>query len=101
MGVLGTELEMPVPLDSSQCSRLSLTVPDFDDVHLALPRFLVPTDGHSAVDVTCSDAVQTNNGTGDSSSMLFKRLCLAKNNETDAKFNCHYDVHLTRKFEAP
>ena len=95
MGVLGTELQAPVPLDSSQCSRLNLTVPDFDDVHLALPRFQVPSDGHSAVYVTCD--VSAVNGSTSDGPIIFKRHCVAKNNETDAKFDCHYDAHLTRK----
>lgn len=95
------ELEVPVPLDSSQCSGLNLTVPDFEDVHLALPKFQAPTTNDSAVHVTCDvNVVQSksfSNGSNTDSPLVFKRFCVAKNNETDAKFNCNYDVQLNRK----
>ena len=96
-----TELEAPVPLDSSQCSGLNLTVPDFDDVHLALPKFQSPTTNDSAVNVVCDiDFVRASANRTDEDFMLIRRFCVAKNNETDAKFNCHYDVRLTRKLSA-
>lgn len=92
------KLEVPVPLDSSQCSGLNLTVPDFEDVHLALPKFQAPTTNDSAVHVTCDvNVVQSksfSNGSNTDSPLVFKRFCVAKNNETDAKFNCNYDVQL-------
>lgn len=97
---MSTEYEIPVPLDSSQCSGLNLTVPDFDDVHLDVPKFQTPTTGGSAVHVICDiNVVQgmsiSNGSVG--SSMVFRRSCIAKNNETDAQFSCHHDVRLNRE----
>lgn len=97
-----TEFEIPVPLDTSQCSGLNLTVPDFDDLHLELPKFKMPSTNETAIYVTCdlnvTQQLAAANGTVDSSTTVYhQRLCVARNNETDAKFNCHYDVRLTRK----
>lgn len=98
MSGCGIEFESPVPLDPSQCSRLNLTVPDFDQVQLPLPKFQTPAV-NSAVYVTCDlNVIQAAAATnGSSSPTVFKRLCVAKNNETDAKFNCNYDIQIHRK----
>jgi hypothetical protein len=91
------EFESPVPLDPSQCSGLNLTVPDFDPVQLPLPKFQTPAV-NSAVYVTCDlNVIQAATNGSSISPTVFKRLCVAKNNETDAKFNCNYDIQIHRK----
>ena len=96
--VVRTEFEVPIPLDSSQCSGLNLTVPDFDEVQLPLPKFQTPPV-NSAVYVTCDlniiQAAAVINGSH--IPVVYKRFCVAKNNETDAKFNCNYDIQINRK----
>jgi hypothetical protein len=87
---------VPVPLDSSQCSGLNLTVPDFDEVQLPLPKFQTPPVNAGGVYVTCDlNVIQA--AAGSSSPVVYKRFCVAKNNETDAKFNCNYDIQINRK----
>ncbi|XP_046642904.1 uncharacterized protein LOC124328244 isoform X1 [Daphnia pulicaria] len=88
------KFESPVPLDPSQCSGLNLTVPDFDPVQLPLPKFQTPAV-NSAVYVTCDlNVIQAATNGSSISPTVFKRLCVAKNNETDAKFNCNYDIQI-------
>lgn len=79
------EFEPPTPIDFNQCSALNMTVAESDDVQLPLPLF-----NSRAIRVECD----VNSLKAPSTAVIIKRSCTARNTETDAVFNCTYDVHL-------
>ena len=104
---MSVEFEAPVPFDSAQCSGLNLTVAESDDVQLPLPRFVQPFKQESAkpsgaIRIDCDvnsvkapSKAQLSDANG--AAVIVKRYCVARNAETDAAFNCTYDVQLNGK----
>lgn len=101
---MDAEAEAPIPLFESECADRNLTVGEQEELEsddqlrlivgeLSVPRFHSPAAG--MVDVSCGLSEEQPLSSGDSKTI--RRTCVAGNNETDARFNCSYNVVVTRK----
>lgn len=107
------ELQVPIPVDDAQCSDRNLTVGGEDDKQrmvkeMLLPKFRQPDAG--VVDVVCDEPVIDDSrktvrqypptliDSGRDNLIrrtVLRRNCAAVNNETDARFNCSFNVFVT------